>query len=39
MKLFLRFFGFLFAAGTLLFVVGIAAASLLKFEKSMDDHA
>ena len=25
MKLFLRFFGFLFAAGTILFVVGVAA--------------
>ena len=26
MKLLLRFFGFLFAAGTILFVVGVAAA-------------
>src|SRR3954465_14053580 len=41
MKLFLRFFGFLFAAGTILFVVGIAAAAglLWHFSKDLQDYS
>src|SRR3954465_11102794 len=41
MKLFLRFFGFLFAAGTILFVVGIAAAAglLWHFSKDLPDYS
>ncbi len=41
MKLFLRFFGFLFAAGTLLFVVGIAATAglLWHFSKDLPDYS
>jgi penicillin-binding protein 1A len=41
MKLFLRFFGFLFAAGTLLFVVGVAAAAglLWHFSKDLPDYS
>jgi penicillin-binding protein 1A len=41
MKLFLRFFGFLFAAGTILFVVGVAAASglLWHYSKDLPDYS
>jgi len=41
MKLLLRFFGFLFAAGTILFVVGIAAAAglLWHFSKDLPDYS
>jgi penicillin-binding protein 1A len=41
MKLFLRFFGCLFAAGTLLFVVGVAAAAglLWHFSKDLPDYS
>src|SRR6187549_3093520 len=40
MKLLLRFFGFLFAAGTILFVVGVAAAGLLwHFSKDLPDYS
>ena len=41
MKLMLRFFGFLFAAGTILFVVGIAAAAglLWHFSKDLPDYS
>jgi penicillin-binding protein 1A len=41
MRLFLRFFGFLFAAGTLLFVVGVAAAAglLWHFSKDLPDYS
>jgi penicillin-binding protein 1A len=41
MKLFLRFFGFLFAAGTILFVVGVAAAAglLWHFSKDLPDYS
>jgi len=41
MKLFLRFFGFLFAAGTILFVVGVAAVAglLWHFSKDLPDYS
>ena len=41
MKLFLRFFGFLFAAGTIVFVVGVAAAAglLWHFSKDLPDYS
>jgi len=41
MKLMLRFFGFLFAAGTILFVVGVAAVSglLWHFSKDLPDYS
>jgi penicillin-binding protein 1A len=41
MKLFLRFFGFLFAAGTILFVVGVAGAAglLWHFSKDLPDYS
>lgn len=41
MKLLLRFLGFLFAAGTILFVVGIAAAAglLWHFSKDLPDYS
>src|SRR3954467_3183502 len=41
MKLFLRFFGFLFAAGTILFVVGVAAAAglLWHYSKDLPDYS
>src|SRR5262249_4799963 len=41
MKLVLRFFGFLFAVGTILFVVGVAAAAglLLHFSKDLPDSS
>ncbi|MBI2715822.1 MAG: penicillin-binding protein 1A [Rhizobiales bacterium] len=41
MKLFLRFLGFLFAAGTILFVVGVAAAAglLWHFSKDLPDYS
>jgi penicillin-binding protein 1A len=41
MKLILRFFGFLFAAGTILFVVGVAAAAGLMwhFSKDLPDYS
>jgi penicillin-binding protein 1A len=41
MKLILRFFGFLFAAGTILFVVGVAAAAglLWHFSKGLPDYS
>ena len=41
MKLALRFFGFLFAAGTILFVVGVAAAAglLWHFSKDLPDYS
>src|SRR3954468_13893129 len=41
MKLFLRFVGFLFAAGTILFVVGVAAAGglLWHFSKDLPDYS
>jgi penicillin-binding protein 1A len=41
MKLFFRFFGFLFAAGTILFVVGVAAASglLWHYSKDLPDYS
>src|SRR6201987_5432800 len=41
MKLLLRFLGFLFAAGTILFIVGIAAAAglLWHFSKDLPDYS
>jgi penicillin-binding protein 1A len=41
MKLILRFFGFLFAAGTILFVVGVATAAglLWHFSKDLPDYS
>ena len=41
MKLLLRFLGFLFAAGTILFVVGVAAAAglLWHFSKDLPDYS
>jgi penicillin-binding protein 1A len=41
MKLILRFFGFLFAAGTIVFVVGVAAAAglLWHFSKDLPDYS
>jgi penicillin-binding protein 1A len=41
MKLFLRFFGFLFAAGTILFLVGVTAAAglLWHFSKDLPDYS
>jgi len=41
MKLVLRFFGFLFAVGTILFVVGVAAAAglLWHFSKDLPDYS
>jgi penicillin-binding protein 1A len=41
MKLLLRFFGFLFTAGTILFVVGVAAAAglLWHFSKDLPDYS
>jgi len=41
MKLFLRFLGFLFAAGTILFVVGVAGAAglLWHFSKDLPDYS
>jgi penicillin-binding protein 1A len=41
MKLVLRFFGFLFAAGTILFVIGVAAAAglLWHFSKDLPDYS
>ena len=41
MKLFLRFLGFLFAAGTILFVVGVCAAAglLWHFSKDLPDYS
>ena len=41
MKLLLRFFGFLFAAGTILFVVGIGATAglLWHFSKDLPDYS
>src|SRR4029079_9531145 len=41
MKLLLRFFGLLFAAGTILFVVGVAAAAglLWHFSKDLPDYS
>ncbi len=41
MKLMLRFFGFLFAAGTILFVVGVGAAAglLWHFSKDLPDYS
>jgi len=41
MKLILRFFGFLFAAGTILFVVGVAAAAglLWHYSKDLPDYS
>ncbi|HYC16805.1 MAG TPA: penicillin-binding protein 1A [Pseudolabrys sp.] len=41
MRLLLRFFGFLFAAGTILFVVGVAAAAglLWHFSKDLPDYS
>ncbi|MGH6790909.1 MAG: transglycosylase domain-containing protein, partial [Pseudolabrys sp.] len=41
MKLILRFFGFLFAAGTIVFVVGIAATAglLWHFSKDLPDYS
>ncbi|MGB7940326.1 MAG: hypothetical protein WCF72_17155, partial [Pseudolabrys sp.] len=41
MKLVLRFLGFLFAAGTILFVVGVAAAAglLWHFSKDLPDYS
>ncbi|MFN3659374.1 MAG: penicillin-binding protein 1A [Pseudolabrys sp.] len=41
MKLMLRFFGFLFAAGTILFVVGVAGAAglLWHFSKDLPDYS
>ena len=41
MKLILRFFGFLFAAGTILFVVGVAAVAglLWHFSKDLPDYS
>jgi penicillin-binding protein 1A len=41
MKFVLRFFGFLFAAGTILFVVGVAAAAglLWHFSKDLPDYS
>ncbi len=41
MKLFLRFLGFLFAAGTIVFIVGVAAAAglLWHFSKDLPDYS
>src|SRR5215468_5105716 len=41
MKLLLRFFGLLFAAGTILFVVGVAAAAglLWHYSKSLPEYS
>ena len=41
MKLMLRFLGFLFAAGTILFVVGVAGAAglLWHFSKDLPDYS
>src|SRR5487761_2733491 len=41
MKLMLRFFGFLFAAGTILFVVGVAATAglLWHYSKDLPDYS
>src|SRR5271169_4354286 len=41
MKLILRFFGFLFAAGTILFVVGVAATAglLWHYSKDLPDYS
>src|SRR5258708_39105969 len=41
MKLLLRFFGFLFAAGTILFIVGIAgvAGLMWHFSKDLPDYS
>src|SRR5690349_12117029 len=41
MKLLLRFFGFLFAVGTILFVVGVAGAAglLWHFSKDLPDYS
>ena len=41
MKLLLRFLGFLFAAGTIVFVVGVAAAAglLWHFSKDLPDYS
>src|SRR5579864_5846726 len=41
MKLILRFFGFLFAVGTILFIVGVAAVAglLWHFSKSLPDYS
>src|ERR671936_2468838 len=41
MKLILRFFGFLFAAGTILFLVGVTAAAglLWHFSKDLPDYS
>ncbi|HXW40124.1 MAG TPA: transglycosylase domain-containing protein, partial [Xanthobacteraceae bacterium] len=41
MKLLLRFLGFLFAAGTILFIVGVAAAAglLWHFSKDLPDYS
>ena len=41
MKLLLRFFGFLFAAGTILFVVGVAATAglLWHYSKDLPDYS
>ena len=41
MKLFLRFLGFLFAAGTILFIVGVGAAAglLWHFSKDLPDYS
>ncbi len=41
MKLFLRFFGFLFAVGTILFVVGVAATAglLWHYSKDLPDYS
>ena len=41
MKMLLRFLGFLFAAGTILFIVGIAgtAALLWHFSKDLPDYS
>jgi len=41
MKLMLRFLGFLFAAGTILFVVGVGAAAglLWHFSKDLPDYS
>jgi penicillin-binding protein 1A len=40
MKLLLRFFGFLFAAGTIMFIVGVGAAAglLWHFSKDLPDY-
>src|ERR671938_19140 len=41
MKLLMRFFGFLFAAGTVVFLVGVAAAAALfwHFSKDLPDYS